>query len=420
MRHLRPFLAVLFWVGCLVGFVFQSKEVCNEYFKYKTFTSTKMTIPTDLSTPALSVCHIYPLIVNKTDYLKYGFPKDGGYSDIHGKLTIKSIFDLTADGYDTIQTCARRRDGMWIFDWGGDMNHCTAEIVVTKYYMQEFICYMYSFRNMTTLNVRKLAHALNYQNTAYILILHDIPASPTVYTFAHPATELPLLSRNFGKQIDRQITLSGNHRPNKVFVTFRENKINRLPSPYVTKCTSDDKKAKEKCTRLCLIEGMKVINRFPHTEMTTEPVDLRHVTFEDLHTKNTYDTINSVHRQCNAKCHRDSCHSYFTTTNVHLHSEPDGLTHRLEFRVLIPDSPLIEITYKASVSLLDFLVYMCSSFGMWFGLSFSSLPQMFVKHCHIRRKENIRDRVDSLIQVVCQLQHQLNKLKQDTVDKTRI
>lgn len=105
------------------------------------------------------------------------------------------------------------------------------------------------------------------------------------------------------------------------------------------------------------------------------------------------------------------------TTNVHLHSEPYGLTHRLEFRVLIPDTPLIEITYKASVSLLDFLVYMCSSFGIWFGLSFASLHQILVKNRHIGRKDAQNTRIDSLIQVVCQLQHQINMLKQDRHNK---
>src|SRR5687768_12698029 len=68
-------LTTVFWLGCLTGFIFQSKEVCEVYFKYQTRASTTMSFDTELPTPSLTACHLYLFILNRTDYKSYGIAK---------------------------------------------------------------------------------------------------------------------------------------------------------------------------------------------------------------------------------------------------------------------------------------------------------------------------------------------------------
>src|SRR5438105_3741593 len=69
-------LTTVFWLGCLTGFILQSKEVCQVYFKYQTRASTTMSLDKELPTPSLTVCHNYLLILNRTDYKSYGIAKN--------------------------------------------------------------------------------------------------------------------------------------------------------------------------------------------------------------------------------------------------------------------------------------------------------------------------------------------------------
>lgn len=406
-------------MGCLTGFIFQSKEVCEIYFKYKTRISTMLALETELPTPALSVCFMYPFIINRTEYKKYGIAKDSprtasdpAWKELRNSLlTIKQIFQLTPHGHDTIHSCAKRRNGMWTYDFK-ERDSCIREIGVVKYFMQEFMCYMYSFVNLPTISLDRVSHAVNYLNAVFHVRVKDIPPTLVLYTFIHPSDGLPLVSRNFGKQIYRQTNPDGFSKPNKIYVTFRHNEIHRLPEPYDTACTFEDKKEGSRCLRLCLIKNMKAIHRFPATEVTFDPIDLKHICVNDLSNDTTYQVIDSIYKSCEPQCYRLWCDAHFMTTNIHSYFDP----HRknlLEFRVMIPDSPSVKISYSAMMDFIDFFVYMCSSFGMWFGLSVASLNPMKIKvrkflTTTTNRKSRMEERVDLLMQMFSDLKRQID------------
>lgn len=99
-RFVKPLLTVTFWVGCVIGFLFQSMEVCQMYFGYKTRTSIELKVPVNLSVPSLSLCFRYVDVLNRTNHAKYGLnphpPRAGHpqWNETH-LLTIKQIFDVT-------------------------------------------------------------------------------------------------------------------------------------------------------------------------------------------------------------------------------------------------------------------------------------------------------------------------------------
>lgn len=423
-RYIKLLLSAIFWIGCVIGFIFQSKEVNDIYFKYEIHTSTIMTIPTEISTPSLSLCHLYVFILNRTEYQKYGLRKtveEDVFSDGHRFLTIEQLFNLTSKGDDTISGCGQRQGRSWNF---GGTKSCTNDITVSKYYMQEFICYMYSFPGLARISIGDAAQAVKFVNTVYVVTLKDVPTSHVFYTFAHPPGSMPYLSRNFGKQVDRKTSSTGVTEPNKIFLTFRETTIHRLPPPYATSCTKDKMKDKVMCNRNCLIAAMETIDRFPDTEITTEPVNLRHagaLEFENA-TSSFRDDVTKKYQQCESHCRgisRDLCDTTFMTSNIDLHTDTVWMKDKLEVRLLVPDSPSIEINYKASMSILDYIVYMCSSFGMWFGLSFASLNpnglyvhvnKFFRKSSH-RKSTSVIVRIDRCKSQIEELKIEINRLR---------
>lgn len=71
-KHFKPILITVYWIGCLTGLIFQAKEVCKQYFGYKTSTWVEITIPEEIPIRSLTFCIAYVNILNRTDYYKYG------------------------------------------------------------------------------------------------------------------------------------------------------------------------------------------------------------------------------------------------------------------------------------------------------------------------------------------------------------
>ena len=412
----KTILSTTFRMACLIGCIFQSKEVCEVYFKYSTTTSTRMIVPTTLPTPALSVCFTYNPVLDRTHYKRYGLQEKPilwrGHFGGSDKLTVKQIFQLTRRANDTLYYCDRRSDDSFFFR-SMEGRDCMSEMNVTKYYMQEYVCYAYSFNKMTTVHPGKIAHAITYSNFAYSLIMKDRPPGARVYAFAHPSGSLPLVSRNYGKEFDRKIHSNGvGGHPNKIFVIYRPINIYLLSPPYDTGCTYDYNSHKDMCRRMCLIEKMKEIGRVPFSEIITDPVDLKHVNFNDMYNKTRLKLIQSYYDGCEGKCHRPLCDTRFSTSDVHLRTETHGGLVAFIVRMLVPDKPSIEITHTACVTFLDFLIYLCSSIGMWFGFSVTSL--MNIRVSKVLPKQAASDhRVSLLFSLIDKLQHEVGMLQRE-------
>src|SRR6266702_4011468 len=85
---------------CMVGFIFQIKEVCIEYFNYTTITKTMINIGSTLSVPSLVVCPKIVDILDRFNASVYGILPHRPIlleelKEEYGKLTVGQIFNLT-------------------------------------------------------------------------------------------------------------------------------------------------------------------------------------------------------------------------------------------------------------------------------------------------------------------------------------
>jgi hypothetical protein len=98
------------------------------------------------------------------------------------------------------------------------------------------------------------------------------------------------------------------------------------------------------------------------------------------------------------------------------------------FKVVIPDAAFVLITFRESMSLLDFVIYMCSCLGLWFGVSVASINpmklltrqnrKMFLKFMCRRRSvtsrvNNTRSRLDRIRQDIQEMKSLIDSLLRD-------
>lgn len=380
-KYIKAVVTVVYWLGCLSGFVFQAKEVCKVYFAFKTSTSISLTTPQDIPTPSVSVCIRYVDILNRSNHEKYGLakgPPTGGDDtswkrvfDECSRLTIKEIFELTPSPSDMLKRCFSRTPDMLDIS----EHDCKNDITSKKYFTQEYICYMFSFPKKIV-QMSEIAHSLHNSKITYQLNMINLGPSAVFDITISPDHGLPILSRNFGRII---------RQSNYLFVFYRFHKMHRLPPPYDTWCTYDDKEEIHECLRQCRINGMKEINRFPSTEMTSEPLHIKPLSYNDFQNIATREAVRRIISNCRSTCRRLHCLTQYATTTIQAQYVQSHNTSTF-VKVMIPEAASVVVTSHARMYLLDFIVYMCSCFGVWFGLSFASFNPMSPPISHFWHK----------------------------------
>lgn len=392
----QRFLTTIYWIGCFAGFIFQLMQVCQQYFEFKTSTWIELVIPKEIPIPALSFCIVYAQILNRTEFKKYrlspnppvldGDPanKTNNYgAQVEAEssiLTIGQILELTPHPHDTINSCVRRNPGMLDISVLS-RDDCFVSMKMSKYYMQDKVCYRYSFGNISQ-NIVEVSHSLHWPGQSYGVNLKQLFPSARVFTFVDPEDDYPFYSRNFGKMFH---AISG--KVNFFYVSYRYNEVTRLPPPYETWCTDVKEHDMHRCKRSCLIEQLKTINRFPATEMTTDPIDLKHINFEDYKNQKMRDNLETIYHNCESRCQLRACHILYGMSSVISTEVAENL---YSFRVMVPDAANLIISSHEKWSFLDFATYIFSCIGVWFGLSCASFNPKKIMGVKRRTDDNSR------------------------------
>jgi len=142
-----------------------------------------------------------------------------------------------------------------------------------------------------------------------------------------------------------------------------------LPFPYDSNCSSQVKDSMSRCNFKCLMTRLRKFNRIPSTEVVLDPHDMVPVTPSDLNVEidpDRAENISKVHRDCSELCKKPKCYFNFTMTHLETRSIPGTNMTLIPVTAL---APTFRVKAVANIALIEFLVYIGSSFGMWFGLS---------------------------------------------------
>ena len=378
------FLNLAFKLLCLIGCVYQITKISLEYFSFKTTTKTTFQIDFNVNDPAIVYCTRYTDILDRTNYKKYGIYRQSrfNFTEIFSdntKLTISDIFHLTPNPNDTIIDCEFRRDEYNAKSYLRD--HCYSLFRVTKYLEGPFICYQFQTNDVNS-NFKCDQAALAYHgltvlyrislNSRFLLsnTLKLISFTPT--NIANPILNLPLISRRF---YSRPLRYGANEpkksKHNYFLISGDLYSITRLEKPYDTKCMRNEEYTEFACRRRCNIAAFERHGYFPSTEYTVSPLPIKHINTEALLNKTLLQDTKTQTDICRKICNQKSCSEWFSVTDVSSTEYlRDGLVSIISS---CSKRPVVIIQYLPRITLMEFAMYISSSLGIWFGVSFFAI-----------------------------------------------
>ena len=417
------FLNLVFKLLCLIGCVYQVTEVSLEYFKFKTTTKATFQIDSNVDDPAIVYCTRYTDILDRTNYQKYGIHKWSRYNSTEvlsdtTKLTIKDIFHLTPDPNDTIAGCEIRRDEYRTVSL---QDRCYSLFRVTKFLEGTFVCYQFQTKHgRSNFKCDEAALAYTGLNVLYRIIMHSrfllsntlklisfIPDNP-----GDPIFNLPSISRRFYSYRLRY----GNDGPlkskhNYFLISGDLYSITRLEKPFDTKCTRNQEYSEFACRRRCKIAAFKRHGYFPSTEYTVSPLPIKHMNIAAVLNKTLHQDTRTRTVICRKICNQKSCNERFSVTDV-ISTEflRNGLVSILSS---CSNRPVVTIQYLPRITLLEFILYISSSLGIWFGISVFSVNPFNGNKCERRMRRMKTRKHYSFDNELCDLRETLKMVIQD-------
>ena len=368
------FLSVVIVVGCSVGLIFQLKEVSTDYFRYQTDTKVHIQPHFKTKVPILSACIKVVDVYDCNQVAKrFGAPcvrRDGSWrnwdewSKIWPRLTIADILNLTPPVDQVLSVidrpCLVRKSSNDVAEYTA--NECYKFFTITKYFHRESICYKLA-PNMGN----EWLHIEDYTLKDFFFgTLFKIDFNETLFSDSrvvtgavHEAATIHLHDTMMSPFIEFK-------ESNQFFIKFTYNTIEQQlkEPPFDTDCQMYPRGDSGTVRRLWLIqnETVKTLNRSIPDVMHSQPLNTGVLTVK------ARDPEYQVILDKFSRRGRNTCTTRSTISRVAV--SPFGA---FVFGVSWPDGLMVNIKSTPKSGVIDYIVYVCSCIGFWFGFSVLSL-----------------------------------------------
>ena len=375
-KRLLPKLVLML---SFTGFVLQVLQVSLQYFAYATTSVVWLVVPDALAWHDVTICIRYSDILDieslerETGILYKRAPGSTGAAfqdavENESKMMIKYIFDYTPKASDVIDSCIYRPDD-WTISFG-DADHCGRLFNVSRFMMQEMMCYAIHSLNSFQLQRTSVTLSTFYKCHVYELLFNQKLASAVIVNaIASPDGTLPWLSREYSSPL--AVKSCGEVTHNFLFVTPSSTHMHKLPPPYDTHCVDMVLDEMYECTRRCLLDRLASQGKAPTWSILHEREgQLYPITQVDMRNRSKRDTFTSADRDCNRACAFAPCDVTYTRTSTTPAMRQETI---LGFALKSPPQPDTLMQFHATMSFIDYFSFVSSCFGTWFGISFLSL-----------------------------------------------
>ena len=368
------------------GLIIQIYQISDRYFKFKTSTKIKIENPDFVTIPKLSTCWELEDMLDYTalgQELNITFPdreaedSDELYFESIKQLQLQNYFDFTPGNESILQNssgCTVRYPQKWTVKHPQPTaTECYRIFRIKRYIHRGMICYNFQFEtgNLAGFD-SEYALAPEMSGLMYKLFFRkELFSKVTSFSsFVHGSrTSLT------GDSILSQRKQFNSLNPEDLFslaVSFGSIERSLLPPPYDTDCRSidgiDGSEYFFKGLRRMIIDKVGLIDSFiPIIEKNHNSSNLALLGPEYLINQSIVDRIVEIKTDLN-KNYKIACHAhhYVSTQEVEYGSD-------VAVGVYWPNGYFINVNYVEDQLLIDYIVYVCSSIGIWFGLSFVSL-----------------------------------------------
>ena len=374
MLLLRRVISFTFYAVCFGGFLFQVERISRAYLQYKTTSIVKHDMQSELQVPTITMCIRYMDIMDwdalyRDKQINRRFRRSNRWRDLvtaQSILTIRQILDYTPPVHALLKATSYRKRDSYLEYYDGIGNRSVFDI--HKYYMQEAICYQFKPIDQTPKLFQRIANSLHSSGSMFRMILSDILNRTDVFMVALHFRHSRTASFYFGQTMNR---LSNYERLTPIaslfFYTYSITRITLMPVPYDTACHPAATE-KSVCMHNCLLKRMiSRLGKAPFQTYIQQPLDVRHVSHEDMLNETTKLIVQQVDDECTRKCLTMGCHYHFIATRLdHVSLETPS---RFAIVIRVPQTPGIALSTIVTLDMIAYLTYIGSSISSWFGLS---------------------------------------------------
>lgn len=374
---------------CTIGFVFQVQTISVVYFQYATATDILISLPDKIEIPDFSFCVRYTDVLDVKAFdpsapdpnEKPTSMNDEEIRALQMKVTIADIFKFTPNISELWIRCLSRK----VHDYNvlnTNSSECNQVFSIRKFYVQEYICY--SFHQLKSENAtyefRNIAFSLAFPGVFYGLIFENngsLARAEYCRAVVHAVNVLPTdslsLSPGFYRKWEEK---KKGAKYNNFQVGYYQLFKKLLPFPFQTNCRDYDLEGlsnQNDCVNNCMnISSVKMFNKIPFSIFQAFPIPLQHINTGDLANDTFTDLLKEAESKCFESCDQMDCDDSYTLSQIMKEEKANG-GDGLSFMINAPRQPSFTVTHRPLMPITDYLVYVLSCFGTWFGLSVLSL-----------------------------------------------
>lgn len=367
----------LFHLACIFGFFLHIITISQMYFQYSTINRLVQNIEDSLYTPGIAICMPFIDIIDLSKDKMNSKDREHLEPEIFKKFSTKQLMDRIPQAELAITSCSSRGDNDFTM-FARKREECNWWFAIDRFIMHDLACYRIQRRQMKNISANNIISSLHMST-----IIYTIELSPEfkktnfmrviVFSSAYPWNDVdsyPFYSRIYGSVIYRLSRPYDFFEDTNAYIcSYSWNIVDLLPRPYDTDCNPHI--SRHFCIQKCMLHGyISTIGMTPPTEIINAS-DYKHFNDEDYNDATKRNMAVKISDECLSSCKQMSCHSDFSITQVYGYL--DKRSSGLKFMLKTPFSPVTRNRSQARIDLTEYLIYIASCLGSWFGISIVSM-----------------------------------------------
>lgn len=379
----------------VIGFVINVSEVSFEYFTFKITNRIEQDLFPRVRPLSLSICLRYIDSMDQKRLSKETGIKMGPVTNVESayretsKLTIEQIFKYSPAVNVTIASCTYRDRNSIPHD--GNASVCNDVFKVTKYYTQEYVCYIFKQRNVKSLDSDSITKAMhNSYRIGEITATSDF--DNVAYMTAALTASVPYVSRDYAEVTRCEPGLC------KLSISGTFFMKHGLPPPFETRCVAKDFVEYFSCMQTCTVDLLVPHNRVPYALILDQPFPFKHISHMDMMNSTFAAVTIDIGKKCKAKCRFNPCLTQMIVTYTKIIKRIEK--GAFQFSVLTPRTPDVVTIAVPVMSFGEFFSLVSGCFSTWFGLSFFSLSHIKIFKAKTHTKEQRTKNVINIVHLL--------------------
>lgn len=402
-RRRKVSFRLMMTIISIAGFVTQTSYVSIQFFSYETTSSIRFNATENNFFEFISACfRIADILDYERLHLETGLnlstvdPTINQVFRLFSSLTVRQLYEYTPSTTEGIIDSCIHRPSRWQLAQSTG-SECESLFNMTRYFTMEFMCYQFKQQDMKGITDRMVDHSALHHGRYNQVVLNNKFDRINAIMMIVSDSFLPYRSRDYSYVLPRfkhnnnkKSTDESDH--NFVFVTASYLIIDLLPIPYDTKCVYRHDESWMVCFKYCLLDSyIESIDAIPASEIWVERFDKKAFIGTNETNQPMFDQLNQLHASCLKRCSFTSCHLRLGKT--YTSAVKENIRTSFGFAAMTASEPDINVKANAFMSFIDYLTFIGSCIGTWFGLSFLSLdvPALLQR---VRRRRQVNPLVD--------------------------